>query len=79
VGQFAPATPRALSQAVARCLQKQPDDRFPDAKGFADALSVALEARREIPAPVRAFVKKSLEIEGGGCLYLIGAVYTSGP
>jgi serine/threonine-protein kinase len=75
VTQFAPATPRALTQAVARCLQKDPDDRFPDAKGFADALSVALEARREIPAPVRAFVKKSLEIEGGGCLYLIGAVY----
>ncbi len=75
VAQFAPGTPRALTQAVGRCLQKQPADRFPDAKGFADALSVALEARREIPAPVRAFVKKSLAIEGGGCLYLIGAVY----
>lgn len=75
VAQFAPSTPRALTQAVARCLQKHPDDRFPDAKGFADALSVALEARREIPAPVRAFVKKSLAIQPSGCLYLIGAVY----
>ena len=75
VAHFAPSTPRALTQAVGRCLQKDPDDRFPDAKGFADALSVALEARREIPAPVRAFVKKSLAIEGGGCLYLVGALY----
>ncbi len=77
VAQFAPATPRALTQAVGRCLQKHPADRFPDAKGFADALSVALEARREIPAPVRAFVKNSLSIEGGGRLYLVGAVYVA--
>ncbi len=75
VAQFAPSTPRVLTHAVGRCLQKNPDDRFPDAKGFADALSVALEARREIPAPVRAFVKKSLAIQGGGCLYLIAAIY----
>ncbi|HEU5220316.1 MAG TPA: serine/threonine-protein kinase [Gemmatimonadales bacterium] len=75
VARFAPSTPRALGQAVARCLQQRPEDRYSDAKGFADALSVALEARREVPAPVRAFVKRSLEINPAGCLYLIAAVY----
>ena len=60
-------------QAVARCLAKHPEDRFDDAKGFADALSVALEARREVPAPVRAFVKDSLELRPSGCLYVMVA------
>lgn len=68
---LAPGAPRALTQAVGRCLAKEPDDRFDDAKGFADALSVALEARREIPAPVRAFVKDSLELRPSGCLYVM--------
>lgn len=70
---LAPGAPRALVQAVARCLAKEPEDRFDDAKGFADALSVALEARREIPAPVRAFVKDSLELRPSGCLYVMVA------
>jgi serine/threonine-protein kinase len=68
---LAPGAPRALTQAVARCLEKSPEARFDDAKGFADALSVALEARREIPAPVRAFVKDSLELRPSGCLYVM--------
>jgi serine/threonine-protein kinase len=85
---LAPGAPRALVQAVARCLAKEPDDRFDDAKGFADALSVALEARREVPAPVRAFVKESLELRPSGCLYfmvaswfaplLLGRMFVSG-
>ncbi|HEY9518003.1 MAG TPA: serine/threonine-protein kinase [Gemmatimonadales bacterium] len=70
---LAPGAPRALVQAVARCLAKEPEDRFDDAKGFADALSVALEARREVPAPVRAFVKDSLELRPSGCLYVMVA------
>jgi eukaryotic-like serine/threonine-protein kinase len=68
---LAPGAPRALTQAVTRCLEKSPGARFDDAKGFADALSMALEARREIPAPVRAFVKDSLELRPSGCLYVM--------
>jgi serine/threonine-protein kinase len=73
LGPLAPGAPRALTQAVTRCLEKAPEARFEDAKGFADALSVALEARREIPAPVRAFVKDSLEIRASGCIYVMVA------
>ncbi len=53
-----------------RCLEKQPADRFSDAKAFGDALSVVLETRRETPAPVRVFVRDSLELRSGGCLYV---------
>ena len=72
---LAPGAPRALTQAVMRCLEKSPETRFSDAKGFADALSVALEARREIPAPVRAFVNDSLEIKSTGCLYVVAVMW----
>ena len=72
---LAPGAPRALTQAVMRCLEKDPETRFSDAKGFADALSVALEARREIPAPVRAFVNDSLEIKSTGCLYVVAVMW----
>lgn len=75
VSHHAPGTPRSLAQAVMRCLEKRPEDRFPDAKAFGDALSLALEVRREIPAPVRAFVKESLEIRATGCLYIFVALY----
>ena len=72
---MAPGAPRALTLAITRCLEKSPEARFSDAKGFADALSVALEARREIPAPVRAFVKDSLEIKSSGCLYVLAVMW----
>ena len=76
VSRHAPGAPRALAQAVMRCLEKKPADRFADAGSFAAALSVALEARREVPAAVRVFVKNSLELKAGGCLYVMFALYT---
>src|ERR1051325_9094469 len=76
LSRHAPTAPRALAQAVMRCLEKNPADRFADAGSFAAALSVALEARREVPAAVRVFVKNSLELKAGGCLYVILALYT---
>jgi serine/threonine-protein kinase len=78
VARLAPGAPRALSQAVMRCLEKNADHRFPDAGRFAAALSTALEARREVPAAVRVFVKNSLELKAGGCLYVFFALY-AGP
>ena len=76
LSRHAPTAPRALAQAVMRCLEKNPADRFADAGSFAAALSVALEARREVPAAVRVFVKNSLELKAGGCLYVMLALYT---
>jgi eukaryotic-like serine/threonine-protein kinase len=76
LGQLAGTAPRELTQAVMRCLEKEPADRFPDAKAFADALSIALETRRETPATIRVFVNNSLELKAGGCLYTF-AVFSS--
>ena len=76
VSRYAPGAPRVLTQAVMRCLEKKPADRFPDAGTFASVLSAALEARREVPAAVRVFVKNSLELKAGGCLYVFFALYT---
>jgi predicted Ser/Thr protein kinase len=76
LGRLAGTAPRELTQAVMRCLEKEPADRFPDAKAFADALSIALETRRETPATVRVFVNNSLELKAGGCLYTF-AVFSS--
>ena len=38
-----PDTPRGMVNALARALAKKPDDRWPDATAFRDALSVARE------------------------------------
>ena len=76
LGRLATTAPRELVQAVMRCLAKQPGERFPDAKAFGDALSVVLETRRETPAPVRVFVKDSLELKSGGCLYTFAVFST---
>jgi eukaryotic-like serine/threonine-protein kinase len=76
LNQLATGAPRELSQAVMRCLEKDANERFPDAKAFGDALSVALERRHETPAQVRVFVRDSLEVRAGGCLYTF-AVFSS--
>ena len=54
----APATPRALAQAIDRCLAKPADERFASGEALAEALSDALEVRRDIPVPVRVFLRQ---------------------
>jgi eukaryotic-like serine/threonine-protein kinase len=53
-----PAVPRQLARAVDRCLAKDPADRFPNGEALAEAISLATEPRREIPAPVRVWLTK---------------------
>jgi serine/threonine-protein kinase len=54
--------PRRLSKAINRCLAKLAGDRFQKAEELADAIGAAMEARRELPAAIRGFVKKSAEL-----------------
>ena len=58
VATVAHAIPRALAQAIDRCLQKAPASRFESGEAFADALAPALEKRREIPVPIRVFLDR---------------------
>jgi len=76
------AVPRKLAALVDRCLAKAPEQRPASAEALAEQLGVALEQRRELPAALRAFVKRSGRLDGGGTLIagvalLSGSVVTS--
>ena len=60
--------PRALAQLVEQCLAKDPADRPSRADALAEQMSVSIEQRRELPAVLRAFVKRDGRMDGGGTL-----------
>ena len=67
--------PRKLAHLVDHCLAKDPAQRPQSADALAEQLSVALEQRRELPAPLRVFVRRTGRIHGGAQLiYLISLV-----
>lgn len=70
--------PRKLAQLVDRCLEKDPANRPRSAQSLADELGLAIEKRRELPAALRAFVKRSGRMDGGGTvLSLVGTLVAS--
>ena len=72
------AVPRRLAQLVERCLAKTPADRPESAQVLADQLGVAFEQRRELPAALRAFVKRNGRMDSAGTmLSLFGALVAS--
>ena len=62
------AVPRKLAALVDRCLAKEPSLRPESAQALAEQLGLALEQRRELPAALRAFVKRYGRLDGGGTL-----------
>ena len=66
--------PRALAQLVEQCLAKDPAHRPARADTLAEQLGVAIEQRRELPAVLRAFVKRNGRMDGGGTL--VGLIAT---
>jgi eukaryotic-like serine/threonine-protein kinase len=60
--------PRKVASLVDRCLAKDPAHRPPSAQALAEELGVALERRRELPVALRAFVKRTSRINGGGTI-----------
>lgn len=70
--------PRKIAGLVDRCLAKDPAHRPASAAALAEQLGVALEQRREMPAALRAFVKRSGRLDGGGTiLTMSGVLFTS--
>ena len=55
----APGAPRSLAAAIERCLQKDPGTRFQSGEELAAALGSALDVRRDLPVPIRAFMSES--------------------
>jgi eukaryotic-like serine/threonine-protein kinase len=55
---LAPTVPPRFAQLVERCLAKRPEHRFHSASEFAEALDLAVEKPREIPAPIRVWLTR---------------------
>jgi serine/threonine-protein kinase len=76
LSSVAPEVPRYLAQAIDRCLLKAPADRFANAEDLAAALSQSIELRREIPLPLRVFLKQNREQLSGLPLWALFVVYS---
>ena len=61
LGSVAPEAPGRLVRAIDRCLVKQPANRFANGEELAEALGQSLELRRDLPMPLRVFVKQNRE------------------
>ncbi len=72
------AVPRRLAQAIDRCLAKDPAERPDGTAALAEQLGQALEQRRDVPAPLRVFVKDSRSLGLGlALLYAYGVFVVS--
>ncbi|MHB1193693.1 MAG: serine/threonine-protein kinase [Longimicrobiales bacterium] len=60
----APHVPACVASAVDRCLRKEPERRFSSAGAFAEALGPEGRADRELPVPLRVFIKQNRAWEG---------------
>ena len=77
LSSVAPEVPKHLAQAIDRCLAKPPADRFASAEDMAAALSHSIEVRREIPVPLRVFLKQNREQLSGLSLWAVFVVYSA--
>jgi serine/threonine-protein kinase len=68
------AVPRSLASLVDRCLAKEPADRPATADAIAEQLGVATDQRRAMPAALRAFVRRSGRMDGGGTLLYVNGL-----
>jgi serine/threonine-protein kinase len=55
----APGAPRRFVEAIEGCLAKDPARRFQRGEELADAIGESLNARAELPVPIRAFLSES--------------------
>ncbi len=63
LASVAPQAPPGVTTALDRCLRKEPDQRLSSGEALADALLPELEIDRELPVPLRVFIKQTRELE----------------
>jgi hypothetical protein len=56
ISTVASSVPARLGTAVDRCLAKEPLRRYRNAESFAEAIDLAFEHAKEIPAPLRVWI-----------------------
>ncbi len=61
LASVAPGLSTPLTEAIDRCLTKDPAQRFADGEELANALGQTIEERREVPVALRLFMKQSRE------------------
>jgi len=62
------AVPRKLATLVDQCLAKEPAQRPSSAESFAEQIGRTIDQQRSLPAALRAFVRRSGRMDGGGTL-----------
>ncbi|MBI1723194.1 MAG: serine/threonine protein kinase [Gemmatimonadetes bacterium] len=63
--------PSRLARVIDRCLQKNPADRFPTGEALAESISQTVEAKRELPVPVRVWLTKGQESRASYLLWYV--------
>jgi serine/threonine protein kinase len=63
VAKAAPHVPPAVATVLDRCLRKEPDRRYSGGDALADALLPDLDLDKELPVPLRVFIKETRESE----------------
>jgi serine/threonine-protein kinase len=58
ITSIAESVPPRLAAAVERCLHKNPARRYRSAETFAEAIDLAFEHAKEIPAPLRSWINQ---------------------
>ncbi|MFI5311331.1 MAG: protein kinase [Gemmatimonadales bacterium] len=58
LASMAPGVPRALAQAVDRCLAKDPASRFESGEALANALDTSLTKQPDVPVPIRVYLDR---------------------
>ncbi|MDB4879004.1 MAG: hypothetical protein JWL60_450 [Gemmatimonadetes bacterium] len=71
ITSIAPSVPPRLASAVERCLHKEPFRRYRNAESLAEAIDLAFEHAKEIPAPLRVWLGQA-EKEGPARVAMIG-------
>jgi hypothetical protein len=89
LASVAPQAPPGVATALDRCLRKEPEQRFSDGEALAEALGPATQIDRDLPLPLRVFIKQVRDFEStltwcGAGLFLVtpallSAVLGGGP
>jgi hypothetical protein len=62
--EIASHVPHKLAEAIERCIEKAPERRWPSGEKFAEAVDASVEAPKELPAPMRAWLTQGERSRG---------------